>query len=356
MVKVNNVQQSIDTIEREELFTARRAHGHEEAFALNRQLWTECPENQKVTPYPLHVDIELSSVCNLHCPMCYTNTDNFKTTVDTGFMELELFKKIADECAAGGVYSIRLSLRGEALLHKNLIECIEYAKKIGISEVSTLSNGKKLIDRDFCKRLIAAGLDWITISIDGVDDVYESIRKPIRFEEIKTAMNNLMACRDELNAQKPAIKIQGVWPAIKPQVDKYIDIFTPLSDLLYTNPLVDYLFKDNAEGIEYLPDFTCYQPFQRLVIGSDGKALLCANDQTGEVIIGDAHKMTVFELWHGSEMKQFRESHIRHEALRDYPQCKKCQVPRKREYEEATVKGRCVFIENYSQRSQVVGE
>ncbi|HOW53958.1 MAG TPA: radical SAM protein [Syntrophorhabdaceae bacterium] len=355
-VRVNNVQQSIDTEERETIFNRRRSFGHEETYLKNRRDWNELPEKQIVADFPLHVDIELSSVCNLKCPMCYTITDEFKSRVKTGFMDLGLFKKIVDECAEGDVFSIRLSLRGEALLHKDFIDCIRYAKEKGIKEVSTLTNGKKLVDKDFCELIVNAGLDWITVSIDGVDEVYESIRKPITFPQIKQAMMNLNEARDLAGSQKPAIKIQGVWPAVKQAADVYIDIFTPLSDLIYTNPLVDYLFCDSQGQIEYVPGFVCYQPFQRLVITSSGDALMCANDQIGEVVIGSAKDTTVHELWHGRMMEKVRDDHRTHNAIRYYQTCRDCQIPRAREYEEATVKGRKIFIENYKNRAQVIGK
>lgn len=356
MVRVNNVQQSIDTEKRERLFDTRRAFGHEDEYDRNRREWFEFPMEGIVADYPLHVDIELSSLCNLHCPMCYTITSEFKRRVGAGFIKDDLFEKIISECAEGKVFSIRLSLRGESLLHSNFVEYIEYAKRSGIKEVSTLTNGKKFLDRNFCKKIIEAGLDWITVSIDGIDSVYEGIRKPVKFEEIKKAMTNLMSCREEHNSKKPAIKIQGIWPAIKQNVDKYIDIFTPVSDLIYTNPLVDYLFNDGMDSIEYVTEFRCYQPFQRLVITSDGKALMCANDQLGEISIGSAHEMTIHELWHGEKMRQIREDHIQHRALQKYHPCQKCQVPRKREYEEAVVKGKKVYIENYTNRIQIIGK
>ncbi|KJU82079.1 Radical SAM domain protein [Candidatus Magnetobacterium bavaricum] len=353
-VKVNNVQQSIDTEEREALFNKRRAYGCESEYAENRKQWRENPENNTVAEYPLHVDIELSSICNLHCPMCYTITEDFRKRIKPGFIDFKLFKTIVDECAANDVYSIRLSLRGESTLHKLFVDCIRYAKESGIKEVSTLTNGKNFIDKSLTEQIIDAGIDWITVSIDGIESVYESIRWPIKFEDIKTAMGNLMDIRrDKI---KPAIKIQGLWPAIKENPDKYIEIFTPLSDLLYTNPLIDYLHNDDIEEIEYIPEFTCYQPFQRLVINSNGKALMCANDQVDTEIIGDAYKMSIHEIWHGNKMENVRRNHITHMAIDKYRTCKMCQVPRAREYEKALITGKIIYIENYKGRAQNIGK
>lgn len=353
-VKVNNVQQSLDTPEREAEFNKRRAAGHEAQYQQNRREWFENPSRQIVADYPLHVDLELSSACNLSCPMCPTVTEAYKQNVELKLMKLDLFKKVVDEIGPKGVYSIRVSWVGESTMHKSFIECIKYAKAHGIKEVSTLTNGYKLTDPKFCDQIVEAELDWITVSIDGVDEVYERIRQPITFQDIQNGLKNLKEARQRQNKIKPGIKIQGVWPAVKQNADKYMDVFTPLTDLIYTNPLIDYLHND--KDIQYVPNFTCYQPFQRLVIRSNGQAVMCSNDDMGHVVIGDANTQSVHEIWHGEKMGQIRRDHIEHKALEKNEVCRRCYVPRARQPEEATVKGKKVLIEGYAGRVQEIGK
>lgn len=77
-------------------------------------------------PYlPVRLWVELTSYCNYKCVMC-PNKDLKKE--DKGFMEIELFKKIVDE-AQDFIFDINLAHRGESMLHPQLIEAIEYAKK-----------------------------------------------------------------------------------------------------------------------------------------------------------------------------------------------------------------------------------
>jgi uncharacterized radical SAM superfamily Fe-S cluster-containing enzyme len=131
---INKGNYSFESLEREELFNKYKGIGWEKEYKEYRKNWEEYPKKQFVSKYPLLVDIELASLCNLKCPMCYTITKVFKKMVNTKFMDFELFKKIIDEIC-NDVPAIRLSLRGESTLHPKFIECIQYAKNKGMSHL-----------------------------------------------------------------------------------------------------------------------------------------------------------------------------------------------------------------------------
>ena len=85
---------SFETKNRERLFEKNKAIGWESEYKQYRDNWSQFPKEQFVNDYPLLVDIELSALCNLSCPMCYTITDNFKEKVSARSMDFEMFKKI----------------------------------------------------------------------------------------------------------------------------------------------------------------------------------------------------------------------------------------------------------------------
>ena len=82
-VPINKGNYDMETDERLEQFEKNKALGWEEEYAEYRKNWKEFPSKQYVSEYPLLVDIELSSLCNLRCPMCFTNTEEFKNCVNT---------------------------------------------------------------------------------------------------------------------------------------------------------------------------------------------------------------------------------------------------------------------------------
>jgi radical SAM protein with 4Fe4S-binding SPASM domain len=351
-VPINKGNYSMDTPEREALFHANLAGGWEAGYEAYRSNWVEYAKSQHVAPYPLLVDLELASVCNLRCPMCYTISAEFKERVDTRLMDFALFKRVIDEIG-GKVPALRLSLRGEATLHKKFVECIAYAKSRGIKEVSTLTHGGKLSGA-FMRRVVDAGIDWITISIDGVGETYERIRKPIKFSQILDNIKEIKRYKDERGLRKPVIKVQGVWPAIQGNPSLYYDTFAPYVDLVAFNPLIDYLGNDRA--VRYLEEFTCPQQYQRLVVGADGLVMKCSNDEENREVIGDLNKQTVHEVWHGEAMNRVRALHKRRQGFKESEVCRRCYLPRQTKEEVARVGNRLIVVHNYTNRIQIIGQ
>jgi len=352
-IPINKGHFELDTKERTDKFYEKLSLSWEKDYHEYRKLWVELPKKRNIRDYPLLVDLELSSACNLKCPMCYTITDEFKSKVKKGFMDFELFKTIIDE-VAGKVYSIRLSLRGEATLHPKFIEAIKYAKDKGIKEVSTLTHGGNL-NLEFFKKVVDAGIDWITISIDGINEEYNKIRKPLKFKDTLKRLQDIKKYKDENNLIKPVIKVQGIWPAIRPNPTKYYETIAPLVDLVAYNPLIDYLRKDHE--IVYEENFACPQLYQRVVVGSDGQVMMCSNDEDGEEIIGNAYEESIYNIWHGEKLNKIRDIHNQKDGFKSMKVCKLCYYPRKMIPDEpAKVGNRNIIVENYINRKQEAGE
>ena len=327
------------------VFNYRRGKGHLWSYFKNRFKWHFYPRLRYVSKFPDHVDVELSSTCDMKCPMCYTTTDTYKDSVTRKLMSPELFKKIIDECARYGVYSIRLSLRGEPFLHKGIAELTRYAKEKGIREVATLTNGLRLNPELFIE-MMKAGLDWLTISFDGMGATYDRIRAPAKFVEAVEKIKTYSRIKKQYRSVKPAIKIQAVWPAIKDCAQEFYDLFEPYVDHIASNPLIDYLH--TSHEIEYEKNFVCPVLYQRLVIGSDGKVLLCSNDEFGRYLLGDANKESLYDIWQGPKMKRARELHLKHVGHQELAPCKDCYLPRKTRPVKEKMGEREITVDKYT--------
>lgn len=352
-VPINKGQFSLETEDREQLFEKNRGYGVEKEYKTNRKLWSEYPKKQHVSEYPLHVDLELSAVCNLQCPMCYTISPEFKEKVNAKYMDFNLFKKIIDECSEGNVYSIRLSFRGESFLYKNIVECIRYAKSKGIKEVSTLTNGLRL-DEEMFEEIMKAGMDWITISFDGLGETYEQIRKPAKYDRAVEKITNYAQIKKSFGKVKPVIKIQSILPAVQDNLQEFYEVFKPISDLVYVNPLID--FHQSKKNLPKIKNFSCPEIYQRIVVGADGLCMMCANDESGKVIIGDANKQSIKEIWHGPVLTKVREQHSRHVATDEISACSECYLPIETYQQSIAIGDRGVVAEKYLQGTQKVFE
>ena len=334
-------------------FNLKRGKGHLFSYLMDRFRWNFYPRIRHVSTFPTHIDLELSSACNLNCPMCYTTTDEFKKNVERTSMQFDLFKKVVDECTKyKSHYSIRLSWRGEPFLNPKAFEMIEYAKKKGIKEVSTLTHGG-FLDPDKFEKLIDLGLDWLTISTDGVGEQYEKIRAPLNFDEHLKKIKEYKAIKKRRNTTKPIIKIQGVWPAVEKSPDEYYNTFAPLADQVVASPLIDYLRMDTER--EYIKDFVCPVLYERLTIGSDGKAYLCYNDEMSSTVVGDINSEKVFDVWHGDKLEKAREIHLKHMGVTELAPCKFCMYPRATKKEKKSVNKKNINVENYTNRPQKIG-
>ena len=124
--------------------------------------------------------IELTNRCNLACTTCAREYDYGKE-MDKGSITVQQAKKIIDELWPY-IDSVGLTGMGETFLYKNIEEIIDYIKSknkgiiISVSTNAVLPNFVEMVSR------VVNKVDTIQISIDGLEKVYESIRKNASFE------------------------------------------------------------------------------------------------------------------------------------------------------------------------------
>src|SRR4029078_4337975 len=127
---------------------------------------------------PEIVQIESTNICNAKCVFC-PRDDMHR---DQGIMDMALFQKIADECAALNITHMRMHNYGEAFADRLLVDKVRYAKSIGIREVGLISNGSLITERA-ARGMVDAGLDAINISMDAAGkEVFESTRLGLNYD------------------------------------------------------------------------------------------------------------------------------------------------------------------------------
>lgn len=126
--------------------------------------------------FPEYISFTLTNLCNLRCRMCgqWSEEGYISNRVKNprSIMKLEVWKKLVDEISN---YKIRFILirGGEPFLFPGIIDLLEYIKSKGIF-ISIDTNGTVL--KKYLEDLIRIGNMHITFSVDGPEEIHDSVR------------------------------------------------------------------------------------------------------------------------------------------------------------------------------------
>ncbi|MCR5795598.1 MAG: radical SAM protein [Solobacterium sp.] len=157
---------------------------------MNEAEGLHCPENCGLCPEHIQgsccVVLEVTKRCNLHCRFCFA--DAGEDTEPSYDSLLEAVRQIADR---GSRPMLQLS-GGEPTLRRDLPELVRAAKDSGIPYVQVNTNGIRLAeDTGLAQRLAEAGLDFVFLQFDGMDDrVYRTLRAKDLLKIKKQAVAN----------------------------------------------------------------------------------------------------------------------------------------------------------------------
>ncbi|HRR40893.1 MAG TPA: radical SAM protein [Syntrophales bacterium] len=273
-----------------------------------RRCWLEYPSRFEVREFPVHLDLEASSRCNLRCTFC--DKLPLMTKEQFGDMDFRLYRKIIDEGRERLLWSVKLSYRGEPLLNPHLAEMVAYAKKNGIVDIYFNSNGM-LLTEDMSLKLMDAGLDRISISVEGTDPVmFEKARIGARFDRIVKNIERLMELKRKRGYPHPKVRVQTVClPHI--DLDEYCEFWKERCDEVAA---ID--FKDISKREEVLVDYgwACPQLWQRMTIEWNGAIIPCNNDDYRLLSPGNVLARDIYSCWHDPIVQRARELHMRGES------------------------------------------
>ncbi|MGZ6488327.1 MAG: radical SAM protein, partial [Pseudobdellovibrio sp.] len=231
------------------------------------------------------VEFEVTNKCNADCVMC----PNSLMQRPHERMEMELFKKIADEFAAENLPLIKFVFAGigEPTLDALLPEKIRYLKqKMPHIPVQVTTNASLLTDSR-ARELIAAGLDQVIISFNGTTkESYEAVMGHLKFDRTMDNVLNFLKLRKngvpqvtlscvrlELNADDFP-EMEAFWKEKGVQVDA---IKTPVpfnrgGDQMQSRYKSRWSLPKPSSRRQMLP---CRMMGENLLIHPSGKVALC---------------------------------------------------------------------------------
>jgi len=291
-----------------------------ENYYIYRQNWNDWPQTGHVGRYPLHIDLEVTSRCNLRCPFC---TREFMRRQDIGDMSLATAVDVLEECAHK-VPSIKFNWRGEPTLYRELPFLVRAAKRRGFIETAINTNGTKL-DLELIAALASAELDRIIISIDShIKESYEKERVGAIYEEVMENIRTLLHFKRDMGLDRPYVRVQKVnVPHLSQENDAFMAFFTAMG---VDSVAINSFKQKDVALVEWSP-LQCSQVFQRMMVTWDGKYLPCCQGNNFERPIGRVGDMTMQQAWNSDYMNKLRSMHLANEQV-GIPACKVCEVTR----------------------------
>jgi MoaA/NifB/PqqE/SkfB family radical SAM enzyme len=295
------------------------------------------------SPTPVVYNIETTNACNMRCEMC-PRTTMMTRRVET--MKLEEVTAVADqltpftdgqwrrwEAFAEDKYGISpgdmsenhfflyviprvvvLHGYGDPLLDRNMPDIVSVMRERSVP--SYFSCNPANIDLGKTERIFENGLDYIKYSIESVDDerhrqvrgkssnFTESYKKILRLLDLKAKRNyRTTIVITMLNLNKP-------W-----QLDEYEKLkeaFSGLDVYIYLKSQDQQWYQGKKTGTQSIhwTEF-CQFPWSSMTIKSNGEAVECVEDYDNEIVLGDAKRESLHDIWNGERYRAFREDHFR---------------------------------------------
>lgn len=299
-----------------------------------RRKWEENPKYRVVGPFPINLDIEATSACNLRCIMCpRTDMINDDTFWKIQMFDLDTYKRLIDEGVQNGLCSVKYNYLGEPTLNKRLVEMIEYAKQAGVLDVLFNTNATRL-DEPLSRRLIASGLDKLFFSFDSpYRNQYNRIRVGADYDKVLANIKRFMDIRLEMGSITPFTRVSMV--RMKDNADEceaFRELFEPIVDAVGFGDYLDHSNQDNPELMAVSlgsrqGKYCCPQLWQRMFVHPDGYVTPCCIDAARELKLGNIFERSAQDIWLGEDYHRLRELHATG-RFEDIPTCARCPLAR----------------------------
>lgn len=281
--------------------------------------------------WPLHMQIELTSFCELECPVCPTGLGALNRAASA--VDPELFEQILREA---GPYLLTLSLWawGEPLLYNHLGRVLETAGRYPM--VTLLStNGQSLSAPRVQEALRAHPPTYLIVAIDGLTDDTNSVyRKGARLAPALDGVRSLADWKQRTGARFPVLHCRFMamrqneheLPSLRGFAEeagfdmvslRSLSIIDSAEDAHRNMVPADELLRayryEHGQRVER-DDFVCQHAFSFPTVLADGTVVSCEQDFNGREPYGVLQKGGSFRsIWMSRRASEVRRT------IRDRP-------------------------------------
>lgn len=285
-------------------------------------------------PYPKHLEIETTNLCNLACPFC----PHPKMERKKGLMDWQTLYSILDQSRGKGVKTCYMHMIGEPLIHPQIIDMIDVVSGEGIW--TSISTNAMLLDADMQKNIIHSKLDEVTLALDSLNpETYSKLRVKGDFEQVFKNINEFLQRRFDVGFG-PKVELQViVMKENVHEIPKYKELFNPIIELINQN-VTDprrkswLRIKGFSTFANQVPDmspepteplrFRCKKLWESIAIHWNGDISLCCRDAHAVQVIGNVKKDRIHNIWQSQDFELLRKLH-RENRFGDHDLLKLCE-------------------------------
>jgi radical SAM protein with 4Fe4S-binding SPASM domain len=263
--------------------------------------------------------------------MCPVSFDDYEQIVG-GLTSLPLasIEKLFRELGTmGHLAALKLYGEGEPLLNKDLPEIIRLAKELRVADrIEVTSNGSALTPA-VAERLIDVGLDYLRISVYGVDeDEQRAItQSKITAARIRQNVAELRAARDARGATRPFLYAKIIDEPGSARAAEFLRTYGPLVDEAAVEPPMNWNGYENRSltrlGTRERRKRVCAFPFYSVVIKANGDVVACCVDWNKSTCFGNVHAQSFADIWAGERLREFRRLQLEGRKAEN-PSCRNC--------------------------------
>lgn len=291
---------------------------------------------------PVIYNIETTNACNMKCAMCPRTTMMTRPieNLDMGTFErvinqIEPFpadKWQAWENFVQQYYGIKpgdmsenhfflyiipqvlvLHGYGDPLLDSKMPRRVQMLSQRGIT--SYFSCNPANINIEKMLEMFENGLGYVKYSIESIDDVkHKQIRgEASNFTKSFEKINYLLEMKKKYK-YATTIVITMLCLSKVGQEDEYSKLLKAFKDkdvYIYLKSQDQQWYSDNNQETKSLHwiEF-CQFPWSSMTIKSNGEAAMCVEDFNNEIILGDAKKESLYDIWNGEKYFKLRRDHF----------------------------------------------
>jgi radical SAM protein with 4Fe4S-binding SPASM domain len=244
---------------------------------------------------PCVLRIEVSSLCNLRCPLCATG--NATKRGGGGIMTLSAFQIIYSKIRDA---AIRLTFykKGEPMMNVHLFEMVEVASQDKL--FTSFSTNFTLMKRELLEPMFRSRLDYISICLDGFSqETFERYRVGGSVDKVKEGIRMTMRYKKEHKLKRPFLNVYTItFDHVLPEMRDISEFCNEVGvDQLTFRPDESNKLGAYEHGqITPLPRRKCFWPWLTIFIDHDGSVYPC--DQS-DISYGNLLRQEFKEVWNG---------------------------------------------------------